>query len=120
MANGEKALADYLQNFKRGDSLSVLIGDKLSTYLKQYYVTGGMPEVVAAWCDSHDMSKVDVIQQNIINSYELDFAKHAPVKDFPKLTAIWKSIPEQLAKDLEDALEWLIGAGLVHKVCKIE
>ena len=24
------------------------------------------------------------------------------------------------AKDLEDALEWLISAGLVHKVCKIE
>lgn len=136
-ANGEEALADYLQNFKRGDSLSELIGDKLSTYLKQYYVTGGMPEVVAAWCDSHDMTKVDSIQQSIINSYELDFAKHAPAKDFPKLTAIWKSIPEQLAKentkfifshvkagwrakDLEDALEWLIGAGLVYKVCKIE
>lgn len=136
-ANGEDALADYLQNFKRGDSLSELIGDKLSTYLKQYYVTGGMPEVVAAWCDSHDMAKVDSIQQSIINSYELDFAKHAPAKDFPKLTAIWKSIPEQLAKentkfifshvkagwrakDLEDALEWLIGAGLVYKVCRIE
>ena len=29
----------------------------------------------------------------------LDFAKHAPIKEFPKLTAIWRSIPEQLAKE---------------------
>lgn len=83
------------------------------------------------------MKKWRVVQQAIINSYELDFAKHAPAKDFPKLSAIWRSIPEQLAKentkfifshvkkgwrskDLEDALERLIGAGLVYKVCKIE
>lgn len=56
-------------------------------------------------------------------------------KDFPKLNAIWRSIPEQLAKentkfifshvkkgwrskDLEDALEWLVAAGLVYKVSK--
>jgi len=55
----------------------------------------------------------------------VDFVKHAPPKDFPKLSAIWRSIPSQLsrenrkfiishvkeswrAKDLEDALEWLI------------
>lgn len=96
-----------------------------------------MPEVVDAWCRTRSIEKVESIQQAIINSYELDFAKHAPAKDFPKLSAIWRSIPEQLAKenakfifshvkkgwrskDLEDALEWLVGAGLVYKVRKIE
>ncbi|MCL2494538.1 MAG: DUF4143 domain-containing protein [Oscillospiraceae bacterium] len=29
----------------------------------------------------------------------IDFAKHAPPKDFPKLAAIWRSIPLQLAKE---------------------
>ena len=135
-ANGEKMLADFLKEATdRGIPASV--SDKLESLLKQYYITGGMPEVVQTWCDTHDMEQVETVQQAIINSYEMDFAKHAPVKDFPKLTAIWKSIPKQLAKentkfifghvkkgwrskDLEDALEWLIGAGLVYKVCRIE
>ena len=136
-ACGPESLADYLENFKKGDTLPALIADRLSTFLKQYYITGGMPEVVDAWSKTHSIEEVERVQQAIINSYELDFAKHAPAKDFPKLTAIWRSIPEQLAKentkfifshvkkgwrskDLEDALEWLIAAGLVHKVCKIE
>lgn len=130
-------LADFVDNFKKGDTVPAVIGEKLATFLRQYYVTGGMPEVVQDWCNNHNIEQVEAIQQAIINSYELDFAKHAPTKEFPKLTAIWRSIPEQLAKentkfifshvkkgwrskDLEDALEWLISAGLVYKVSKIE
>ena len=130
-------LADYVDNFSKGDDLPQIIADKLSTFLRQYYITGGMPEVVSIWKKTFSIEEVESVQQAIINSYELDFAKHAPIKEFPKLTAIWRSIPEQLAKentkfmfghvkkgwrakDLEDALEWLINAGLVHKVCKIE
>ncbi len=130
-------LADYVESFKKGDRISEAVGEKLTTLLRQYYITGGMPEVVEAWCHTHSIETVETVQQNIISSYELDFAKHAPSKDFPKLNAIWRSIPEQLAKenskfifshvkkgwrskDLEDALEWLVAAGLVYKVCKIE
>lgn len=136
-ANGEDVLADYIECYNGENAVSELVGSKLSALLKQYYVTGGMPEVVLTWVDTHDIEKVEIVQQRIIDSYELDFAKHAPIKDFPKLTAIWHSIPEQLArdnskfifghvkkgwrsKDLEDALEWLIDAGLAYKVCRIE
>lgn len=65
--------------------------------------------------------------------YQSDFAKHAPKTDIPKLSWIWDSIPKQLAKDnnkfvfshvkagkrsneLEDALEWLVDAGLVYRL----
>ena len=136
-ATGPEMFADFVENFKKGDNLPEVIGERLATFLRQYYITGGMPEVVEVWRNTHSIEQVESVQQAIINSYELDFAKHAPTKDFPKLTAIWRSIPEQLAKentkfifshvkkgwrskDLEDALEWLIGAGLVYKVCKIE
>ncbi len=136
-AADSEALADFVENFKKGDNLPEVIGEKLATFLRQYYITGGMPEVVQVWCNTHSIEQIEIVQQAIINSYELDFAKHAPTKNFPKLTAIWRSIPEQLAKentkfifshvkkgwrskDLEDALEWLIAAGLVYKVCKIE
>ena len=136
-AVGEDALADYMAAYKKGDALPEVAAEKCSMLLHQYYLTGGMPEVVDTWCKTKSIEEVERVQQAIINSYELDFAKHAPAKDFPKLSAIWRSIPEQLAKentkfifshvkagwrskDLEDALEWLIGAGLVYKVRKIE
>ncbi len=72
---------------------------RLENYLMNYYITGGMPEVVKKWCDTKDINKIEAIQQKILDSYELDFAKYAPSNDFPKLSAIWRSIPEQLARE---------------------
>ena len=136
IAAGEESLYEYLLEFNE-KSVSEALSSKIVTLLKQYYVIGGMPEVVDSWFKNHDIQEVERIQQQIISSYELDFAKHADIRDYPKLTAIWSSIPNQLskpnnkfifsqvkkgyrAKDLEDALEWLIDAGLVYKVAKIE
>lgn len=136
-ATGEAMLADFVSDFDNSKKIPEAVGNKLINLLRQYYVTGGMPEVVKTWCETHDIEQVEEKQQQIIDGYEFDFAKHAPIKEFPKLTAIWKSIPVQLArennkfifghvkkgwrsKDLEDALEWLINAGLVYKVCQIE
>lgn len=137
MANQEMMLVRYLHQIHMASSISDAIKIKLIDYLRNYYLTGGMPEVVATWIRTKDWEEVDRIQQSILDGYELDFARHAPSKDFPKLTAIWKSIPGQLArdnskfifsrvkkgwraKDLEGALGWLEAAGLVYKVCKVE
>lgn len=137
LANGEEMLCDYLQKLPPTEVISSLFTDKLENYLRSYYITGGMPEVVDKWIKTKDISLIEDIQQKILDSYELDFAKHAPIKDYPKLSLIWKSIPSQLArennkfmfsnvkkglrgKDLEDALQWLINASLVCKVPKIE
>ena len=114
-----------------------VVSRKIENLLKEYFVIGDMPEVVSAWIKNRSLQEIDEIQENILNSYALDFIKHAKVKEFPKLTAIWRSIPSQLAKanskfifshvkegyrarDLEDALEWLIDAGLIFKISKIE
>jgi len=137
LAHEEQMLLDYLEEINLTAPIPQMFADKLQTLLKTYYVTGGMPEVVAKWVASQDVSEVERIQDLILNSYELDFAKHAPAVDFPKLALIWKSIPDQLAKesgkfvyghvkpgarakDLEDALQWLLSAGMAYKVCKIE
>ena len=136
-ATGEDTLSEYLRNFQRGMTVSELIGGKVRSALRQYYVTGGMPEAVSTWCQTGSIEQVEAVQQDILSSYELDFAKHAPAKEFPKLSAIWASIPLQLAKpnnkfifshvkkgwrakDLEDALQWLIRAGLVYQIRKVE
>lgn len=137
LANGENLLCDYLDTLPPTDKVSDLFAGQLEDYLRTFYITGGMPEAVETWIKTKDIEQLEAVQQQILDSYELDFAKHAPSKDFPKLSAIWRSIPLQLskdnskfifgqvrkgwrAKDLEDALEWMISAGLVYKVAKIE
>ena len=133
--NDEMMLLDYLDRLDA--AVPQIFADKLITYFKTYLITGGMPAVVAKWLESKDVGEVERIQDMILNSYEMDFAKHAPAADFPKLSLIWKSIPDQLAKenskfvyghvksgarakDLDDAMQWLLSAGMVYKVNKIE
>ena len=125
--DGKLAL-DYIYKLDAQTPVPNMFADKLITLLKTYYVTGGMPEVVANWIENKDVAEAERIQQMILDSYELDFAKHAPA-DFPKLLLIWKSIPHQLAKenenlfmvmpkpgarakDMEDAIQWLVSAGM--------
>lgn len=135
LANGEDLLINYLE--KNTKKLSEPFKEKLKNYLKYYYIVGGMPEVVNAWIKTKDIEQVEKIQDIILNSYELDFAKHAPLADIPKLNLIWDYIPRALsrenskfmyghvkqgarAKDLEDALQWLISAGMCYKINRIE
>ena len=137
LANGETELLAFLTGLARESPVPELFAGRLTDLLTDYHIVGGMPEAVAKWLETRDVTEVEAVQRRILDSYELDFAKHAPVSDIPKLNLIWKSIPSQLArekgkfvfghakpgaraKDLEDALEWLISAGLVHKVVKIE
>ncbi len=137
LANDETMLLDYLSNLNMNTPVPQMFADKMIGLLKTYYITGGMPEAVSKWLETKDVAEVERVLDVIINSYELDFAKHAPSSDFPKISLIWKSIPDQLAKengkfvyghvkpgarakDLEDAMQWLISAGMVYKVSMIE
>lgn len=137
LANDGEMLLEYIDNLDKLAPVPQIFADRLTALLKTYFVTGGMPEAVAKWIESNDVAEVERIQDVILNSYELDFAKHAPATDFPKLSLIWKSIPDQLtkengkfvyghvkpgarAKDLEDAMQWLVCAGMVYKINKIE
>jgi len=109
----------------------------LINLLRTYYFVGGMPEVVKYYVETKNVCEARVIQKEIIESYVLDFAKHAPSSDIPKLSLIWESIPGYLAKEnkkfifsalkkgarareYENALIWLDGAGLIHRVNAVE
>lgn len=132
-ADGEQTIYEGAQKYPVNCELTELYTTKLEKELKYYYIVGGMPEVVAKWVETHNFEKIEKLQDNILQDYSNDFAKHAPKSDIPKLGWIWDSIPKQLAKDnnkfvfshvkegkrsneLEDALEWLVDAGLVHKL----
>lgn len=102
-------------------------------YLKNYYIVGGMPEVVQTWIDTHDYKEVEEVQDRILKDYADDFGKHTTSDTATKVRLIWNAIPSQIArdnnkfifshvkqgaraKDLEDALEWLVNAGIAYKL----
>ncbi len=110
---------------------------QLEDLLRQYYLVGGMPEVVQAFVDTRDVLEVRRLQQNILNAYDRDFSKHAPLPEVPRLRMVWHSIIGQLAKEnkkfiygllkegaraknFELAIEWLQDAGLVYKVNRVK
>ena len=110
---------------------------KFTDFLKQYYFVGGMPEVVNAFIEHKDYTEVRQLQQNILDSYDRDFSKHAPIAEVPRIRMVWRSVPAQLAKenrkfiygvikegarakDFELAIEWLIDAGLIYKVNRVK
>jgi predicted AAA+ superfamily ATPase len=99
LASGEALLCKHLEQFPPGEPAPKLLAAVLERHLKTYYITGGMPEAVAYWIANHDSEQLEAVHRKILDSYELDFAKHAPIGDFPKLRGIWRSIPAQLAKE---------------------
>jgi predicted AAA+ superfamily ATPase len=122
----------YLENTKEIMPYPLPIHKDLIELLKKYYIVGGMPEAVQCYARTKDFNEVREIQNEILNSYQLDFAKHAEKSDIPKLTHIWDYIPVQLsrenkkfifsaikpsarAREYEDALSWLSDVGLIYK-----
>lgn len=133
MANGDENLVEYLNGTHAIEPIPDAFFNPLTEKLKMYYVTGGMPEPVAMWTQERDVEAMQEALLSILGAYERDFAKHPDVKEFPKISMIWKSIPSQLAREnkkfiykvvkegarareYEDALQWLVDARLVHKV----
>ncbi len=133
LANGNANLAACMESVDAIAPLPDAFFNPLTEKLKMYYVAGGMPEPVLMWTQERDVEAMQEALSNIIGAYERDFAKHPDVKEFPKISMIWKSIPSQLAREnkkfiykavkegarareYQDALQWLVDARLVHKV----
>ena len=106
---------------------------RLTELLKQYYAVGGMPEAVNAYIAERDVRAARAVQQEILNGYVSDFAKHIPPRLLARTMLAWESIPRHLsqenkkfvygkvrrgsrAADFEESLAWLEQAGLIHKV----
>ena len=127
-------LADALET---GDmALLGSVSDMLERRLKEYMVIGGMPEVVARFAATGDYAECRRLQNDILQAYDADFSKHAPVRLLERMRMAWRSIPGQLAhenkkfiygavrpgaraRDFEEALQWLEDYGVVYKVPRV-
>ena len=133
LANRDENLVRYLESIEQLEPIPPAFFNPLCEKLKMYFVTGGMPESVLLWTEEHDVGAMQEALSAIVAAYERDFAKYPDRSVFPKISQIWNSLPSQLAREIkkflyrvvkpgarareyEDALQWLVDAGLVHKI----
>ena len=127
---------EYIEQLTAIEKLPEIILNKLKLEYRRYLVCGGMPDAACAMLENQGMENVDTILQDILDLYELDFAKYAEPREIPRIHAIWHSLPSQLAKenrkfvykvvkpgarskDYEDALLWLEDAGMIYRINNI-
>lgn len=106
------------------------------TLLRNYYYIGGMPEVVDTYLETEQFAQVRQVQHALLEDYRADFAKHAPAVEKPRLSAVWDSVPAQLAENrrfvLADVasgaktaayrapIQWLLDAGLLRAAYNVK
>lgn len=142
-ALGETSLRDALSTAAAAPTqISPAIHGKAFGLFKEYLITGGMPEVVQRYARLREtpvaaFQAVRALQRELIDSYQDDIAKHAGALKAVRIAAVLNSIPTQLAREttgvrkflfkdvvpgrstydvLEGPIEWLVRAGLVHRV----
>ncbi|MCQ2063685.1 MAG: ATP-binding protein [Fibrobacter sp.] len=136
-ASDAENFVNYIQTINSLENVPLAFANPLEEKIKQYFVCGGMPAVVKNFVQNYDSTRADYGLAELNDSYERDFARHADRGDFPKISLIWKSVPSQLAREnkkflysaakpgarareYEDALMWLVNAGLAYKVPRIK
>lgn len=136
LSQKDSEMANYLESIQAIEPIPDYFFNRILESFRLYMISGGMPEAAKELVESADLQRVENLLDNINQAYELDFSKHVPARDIQKINFIWNSIPSQLAKEnkkflyqvvkpgarareYEDALTWLIQAGLVYKVNRV-
>ena len=130
--SGREGLAELIDAGRFGD-VNTAFSDVLEPALREYMVVGGMPEAASAFLDGASLDEVRDIQHDILDTYDLDFSKHAPSRLVDRMRLAWAALPAQLAKenrrfvygavrpgararDFEESLAWLRDYGVVSQV----
>ena len=79
-----------------GTAIGQATNRKLMRDLRIYMAVGGMPQAVEAYVDGKNFSEIDMVKRQIVSLYEEDFKK---IDDSGRISALYHSIPAQLAKD---------------------
>lgn len=132
----DESLFDYYEALDENSEMEEIFHKRLSEYYHLYLIIGGMPECVASWIAHHDYAKVELIQEELLLLYESDITKHNKKVNAAKVLLVYRNLVTQLAKEnkkfvygvlkpgarareYEDAIEWLVNAGLIYRIYNI-
>lgn len=136
LAATEPALYEYYLGIEKEQIIEEIFHTRLLEAYNNYLIIGGMPECVASWVKYKDPAKISQIQRELIEVYENDFSKHNGKVNSGRILMVFRSIPSQLAKanekfmygavreggrarDFEEAIEWLVSAGMLNRVYNV-
>ena len=130
IAMGEKPLIKVKLRPSSAGPLNRAFHEKLVQYLFRFILVGGMPEVVKSYKSDRDLLKCQDVQNDIIISLQADFPKYKKRVPAIRIFNIFKSFayqsgnkfkpthagPDYSSRQVQDVLELLILAGLIHPV----
>ncbi len=132
----EPALYDYYISIQKNQPIEDIFHNRLLEAYHYYLIIGGMPECVDSWVKYKDPVRISQIQHELIEVYENDFSKHNGKVNSGRILMVFRSIVSQLAKpnekfmygavreggrarDFEEAIEWLVSAGMLDRVYNV-
>ena len=136
LAAVDPPLYDYYVSIQKNQQIEDIFHNRLLEAYNYYLIIGGMPECVASWVKYKDPAKISQIQCELIEVYENDFSKHNGKVNSGRILMVFRSIVTQLAKpnekfmygtvreggrarDFEEAIEWLVSAGMLSRVYNV-
>jgi len=132
----DERLYTYYCSIRKEQQIEEIFHNRLLEAYNNYLIIGGMPECVASWIKHKDPAKIFQIQRELIEVYENDFSKHNGKVNSGRILMVFRSIVAQLAKanekfmygavreggrarDFEEAIEWLVSAGMLNRVYNV-
>lgn len=132
----DESLYTFYQSITKEQQIEEIFHNRLMEAYNNYLIIGGMPECVSSWIKYKDPTKISQIQNELIQIYENDFSKHNGKVNSGRILMVFRSIVTQLAKsnekfmygavregararDFEEAIEWLVSAGMLNRVYNI-
>lgn len=129
-------LYSYYDNIEKNQQIEEIFHIRLLDAYNNYLIIGGMPECVASWIKYNNPSLISQIQHELITIYENDFSKHSGKVNSGRILMVFRSIVSQLgkanekfmygavreggrARDFEEAIEWLVSAGMLNRVYNV-
>lgn len=132
----DSGLYAYYESIQKEQVIEQIFHQRLLDTYNYYLIIGGMPECVSSWIKYKDPAMVSKIQRELIEVYENDFSKHNGKVNSGRILMVFRSIVSQLAKpnekfmygavregararDFEEAIEWLVSAGMLNRVYNV-
>ena len=132
----DESLYAYYSSIQKEQPIEEIFHKRLLEPYNYYLMIGGMPECVSSWITHKDPAKISQIQKELIEVYENDFSKHNGKVNSGRILMVFRSIVAQLAKpnekfmygavreggrarDFEEAIEWLVSAGMLNRVYNV-
>ena len=132
----DESLFKYYSMISVNDDIIEIMHQKLLDAFNQYLIIGGMPQVVNSWLNTRDPIRISNLQNTILEIYENDFSKHNGSVNSGRILLAFRSLVPQLSKEnekfiygvirqgarareFEEAVEWIVSAGLVNRVYNV-